>query len=475
VFAVLLFKELKAMVLSPKFAATLAVCTVLMLLSVLIGIREYRAAVKQYDAARQLNEQEMRLQTSWRNFSSKEFRPPDPMQVFVSGVSYDVGRWSEIAAESPIKLEGSVYSDDPIFALFRYFDFAFVVQFVFSLLAILFTYDSICGERESGTLKLVFSNSIPKAQYLLAKATGAVTGLVVPILLPILISLLVVMIAGVPMSVGNWLSVIGLIGISLLYLCVFIMIGLLISTTARTSNVSFLVSLVVWVVLVLIVPRAGVIVAGQFTNVPSQSEIEGQRASFAQDKMNRMFAFFTKEESARMQAGGCQNTLGAINVALDSATKANAMAVADYEAKLNADYRQRKAIQERLGLTLSRLSPSSAYQLAAQTLAGTDLGLKNRYEDAMTAYRAELADYSFGRPEAQQGGRIAIAVTEEGLKFNVAKGAELDISGMPRFDGARAALKDVAASVVVDAGLLMLSILVAFGGAFFAFLRYDVR
>ena len=185
-FSVLLTKELKAIVLSPKFAATLGVCTVLMLLSVWIGIREYHASLRQYDAAQQLNDQETRQQTSWARFESKAFRPPNPMQVFVSGVTYDVGRWSEISGSTPIKLEGSVYSDDPIFALFRYFDFAFVVQFVFSLLAILFTYDSICGERESGTLKLVFSNSVPKAQYLLAKATGAVTGLIVPILLPIL-------------------------------------------------------------------------------------------------------------------------------------------------------------------------------------------------------------------------------------------------------------------------------------------------
>jgi ABC-type transport system involved in multi-copper enzyme maturation permease subunit len=474
-FTILLFKELKAIILSPKFAATLGVCTVLMLLSILIGIREYHASAKQYEVAQQLNDQEMRQQTSWRQFSSKAFRPPNPMQVFVSGVSYDIGRWSEIASESPIKLEGSVYSDDPIFALFRYFDFAFVVQFIFSLLAILFTYDAICGERESGTLKLVFSNSVPKAQYLLAKATGTVTGLVVPILLPILLCLLVVSIAGVPLSFANWISLLGLIGMSLLYLVAFVMIGLLISALTRSSNVSFLVSLVVWVVLVLIVPRVGVIVAGQLTNVPSYSEVEGQRASFAQDKMNQMLAYLAKQTTATYEAGGCAKTEGTINVAIDSAMKANALAIADYEAKLNADYRLRKAKQERMGLTLSRLSPSSAYQLASQTLAGTDLSLKTRYEDAMTAHRADVVEYASTRPEGQSGGRIAIAATEEGLKFNVMKGAELDISGIPDFEGQRATLRNIASSLVIDSGLLALCILIAFGGAFIAFLRYDVR
>ena len=477
-FSVLLTKELKAIVLSPKFAATLGVCTVLMLLSVLIGIREYHASVRQYEAAQQLNDQEIRQQTSWARFNSKAFRPPNPMQVFVSGVTYDVGRWSEISGSAPIKLEGSIYSNDPIFAIFRYFDFAFVVQFVFSLLAILFTYDSICGERESGTLKLVFSNSVPKAQYLLAKATGAVSGLIVPILLPILLCLLLVRVSGVPLSTANWVSVVGLIAMSLLYFCAFIMVGLLISAITRSSNVSFLVSLVVWVVFVLIIPRVGVIVAGQMTQVPSYSEVEGQRAAFAQDKMNELQQFLNggAARAVARKGVGCEIQAGKdVNASIDSALKANTEAVGEYEAKLTNDYRRRKATQERLGLLLSRFSPSSAYQLAAQTLAGTDLGLKTRYEDAMVAYRTELADYASGRPDAQQGGRIAITVSDEGLKFNVAKGSELDVTGVPRFDGGRAALRNAVSSVVVDAGLLALCILIAFGGAFLAFLRYDVR
>ncbi len=477
-FSTLLIKELKAIVLSTKFAATLGVCTALLLLSVLIGIREYRASEKQHQAALQLNDLDMRQVKSWRHFDTKAFRPPDPMQVFVSGVTYDVGRWSDINKQAPIKLEGSVYSDDPIFALFRYFDFAFVVQFVFSLLAILFTYDSICGERESGTLKLVFSNAIPKAQYLLAKATGAVSGLIVPILLPILLCLLVVRLSGVPLTGANWMSIIGLIGMSLLYLCAFIMIGLLVSAITRSSNVSFMVSLVVWVLLVLIIPRTGVMVAGQLMEVPSYSEIEGQRAAFELDKTNQMIEFIQKQNSQLTVYSGqqaCPKKTDDIGAIIDSATTANAKAVAEYEAKLMSDYRRQKSAQERFGLTLSRFSPASAYQLAAQTLGGSDLSLKTRNEDAMTAYRTEVIDYAAAQKNDPLAGGIAISASDEGLQFNVKKGAELDISGVPRFDGARAVLRNASSSAVVDTGLLLLCILIAFGGAFVAFLRYDVR
>ena len=84
------------------------------------------------------------------------------MQIFASGVNNDIGRLSNISTWTEVKLRQSTYSDDSLFALFRFIDFTFIVQVVLSLFAILFTYDTINGERESGTLKLAFSNAVPR-------------------------------------------------------------------------------------------------------------------------------------------------------------------------------------------------------------------------------------------------------------------------------------------------------------------------
>ena len=142
----LIEKELKSIILSPKFVATFAVCSVLILLSVFVGIKEYRQFTKQYEAAKQLADQRMQEQTNWLGLSTIAFRTPAPMQIFVSGVNYDIGRFSTIDSHSSIKLVHSIYSDDPIFAVFRFIDFNFIVLVVLSLIAILFTYDSINGE-----------------------------------------------------------------------------------------------------------------------------------------------------------------------------------------------------------------------------------------------------------------------------------------------------------------------------------------
>ena len=41
-------------------------------------------------------------------------------------------------------------------------DFLFVVGTVFSLLALLFTFDAVAGEREAGTLRITLANGPPK-------------------------------------------------------------------------------------------------------------------------------------------------------------------------------------------------------------------------------------------------------------------------------------------------------------------------
>ena len=163
-FLTLVHKELRAIILSPKFVGTFAVCSILILLSIFTGIKEYKTMQSRYEANSDLVEQELRQSTSWGHMSSKVYRAPDPMQIFVSGLDYDIGRWAAISDEQGAKLENSAYSDDPIYAVFRFIDFAFIVQFVLTLFAILFTFNAINGEREDGTLKLVFSNAVSPFQ-----------------------------------------------------------------------------------------------------------------------------------------------------------------------------------------------------------------------------------------------------------------------------------------------------------------------
>ncbi|HUU45944.1 MAG TPA: ABC transporter permease subunit, partial [Acidobacteriota bacterium] len=203
----LIQKELKAIILSPKFVATFAACAILILLSIYTGLRDYQASVTGWESSTQLADRQVGEAFNWHRLSYQVQRQPDPMQIFVSGLNNDIGRWSDISAASVVKLRHSHYSDDPIFAVFRHIDFTFIVQVVLSLFAILFTYDAVSGEREAGTLKLVFANNVPRARYLLAKIAGTWLGLVIPLGIPVLLALLIVQFAGVPLTALHWARV----------------------------------------------------------------------------------------------------------------------------------------------------------------------------------------------------------------------------------------------------------------------------
>ena len=53
-------------------------------------------------------------------------------------------------------------------------DWGFIVGFVLSLIALLFTFDSISGERERGTLRLMLANPMPRHIVLIGKFLGGV-------------------------------------------------------------------------------------------------------------------------------------------------------------------------------------------------------------------------------------------------------------------------------------------------------------
>ena len=68
-------------------------------------------------------------------------------------------------------------SDNPFLSIFLAVDVIFVFKIVLSALAILFAYNTISGEREDGTLKLVLSNPVPRDALVLGKYLGGMLSL----------------------------------------------------------------------------------------------------------------------------------------------------------------------------------------------------------------------------------------------------------------------------------------------------------
>jgi ABC-type transport system involved in multi-copper enzyme maturation permease subunit len=471
-FWTLCLKELRSILVSPKFVLSFAIGAVLILLSVGIGIREYKGAMRQYETGVTMTEEGLRDQSSWDHVQSRAFRRPDPMQIFVSGVQDDIGRYSPIAPMQTVKLMHSAYSDDPIFALFRMCDLAFIIQVVFSLLAILFTYDAVCGEKEDGTLRLVLSHSVSRAQVLAAKGLGSWLGLVLPLSLPLALAVLLVPLSGVPMEPEHWLRLGLLLGASLLCFTFFMALGLFVSTLAHRGSHAFLGALVAWVVLVLIIPRAGMVLAVQLVPTPSAGEIDGRVAAFSKDQMNEQMQEIARQAEAA--ANNNQSTWSSPHNPMDEMRQK----VDEYAGRLREDLRGRRQVQERLALSLARISPAAAIQLAAMDLAESDVELKSRCEEAMSAYRRTFLDFLQKKQQetGSSGGMAVKFCSKEGLSFSRPReAATIDPSQLPRYTPPRRGLVRPLVASAVDFGWMGLASVLLFDGAFLRFVRYDVR
>ncbi len=485
----LIEKELKNIINSPKFFATFATCSVLILTSIGIGIKEFNNSVKQYNTATSLSEQEMMQSHSWMSLTAKAYRPPDPMQIFSAGVNNDIGRFSQVNARNDVKLQNSYYSDDPIYAVFQYIDFTFIVTVVFSLFAILFTYNSINGEKEDGTLRLVFSNSIPRSTFISAKFIGSWLGLVIPLLIPILAGLLLLVIFKVPLTSIHWVSIILLIVSAILYLTFFSAFGVFISSLTKYSSISFMILLVAWIVFVFIIPRIGVMSASQIIIVPSIAETESQKDSYSKSLWDNHFKQLSDMWAVRnlQMKGMSDNERKAFEddnsyAWLEQEDKLRSEVqknISDYSLRLNEELRNKKAMLEKLALTLSRFSPASSFQFAAMNLASTGIDQKTLYENQIQNYKNDFVAYTEKKQNESpnQAGMIRISMdSRKGVKISTGRNDNsLDLHELPKYTAAGLKFSDILKPTIIDLGLLILYSIISYAAAFFVFLKYDLR
>lgn len=474
-FLTLVEKELKYLLLSPKFTATFLACTILTLLSIQAGIMEYNNGRAQYDAATALVSQELNEAERWHQVGGRQrvFREPQPVQIFVSGVHFDIGRYSVISSWQDIKLRQSAYSIEPIFAVFRSIDFLFIVQVVLSLLTIVFSYDLISGEKENGTLRLMLSNAVPRTTYIAAKLSGAWLGLMVPLLIPLALGLLLIMLQRVPFTPDDWLNIAALAGYAALYLTAFLAVGLFVSTLTHQSNLSFLILLVFWIMTVLVIPRGGMMIASQVYEVPTATEIESQKEGFAQEQRMQFFEKISEASRERAQATAGMTEAEEAEYAednewdwmLESENMQKEMdeAIAEYNRKIEEDAANKRHEQERFGFMLSRFSPAAAFQLAGMTLGQTDIGLKQRYLNALSDYRNTFRAYI--DEKSPSNGFV--------LGGQPTPAEKPDLTDMPQFS--TPALANPIRQTLPDAVILLLFISVATVMSFVTFNRYDVR
>ena len=261
----LIQKEIMHHILSIRFVALLVMCVLLIPLTLSINYRRYSQNLIDYQ------ESVKRAQTEAKENPpnaqdpstevSKFFLKPTPLSVFANGLEEALPTYLGMTRNGVRQSSTGLAQASVAYALGN-LDFLFIVGTVFSLLALLFTFDAVAGEREAGTLRINLSNPLPRDVFLWSKLIGGYIVFVVPFLVSFLFGLLLLTWQGFPLGEFKVaLPVLGLTLISLLYIGVFFAIGVVISTYLDSAKTALIVAFTFWVFAVLIAPRGAFVVA----------------------------------------------------------------------------------------------------------------------------------------------------------------------------------------------------------------------
>ncbi len=333
-------------------------------------------------------------------------------------------------------------------------DWGFVIGFVLSLIAILFTFDSISGEREHGTLRLTLANPIPRHAVLIGKFLGALLCISIPFTLAALINLLVISTSSdVQLGTDAW-SRLGIIFfIAIIYLCLFIALGLLVSSLVQHSGASLVTLLLIWVTFVVFMPSTLASIASGFSHPMTYSEFWERRKQILNEFRNEYLS-------------GLENTQGFPNKKMQLGGEYVLKETVARET-LSHKFLDQQHTQIQQARSVTRISPVAIVQHLLEAFAGTGFERHQQFIQNAQRYAREYREFVSDMDRADPDSPHIIGIREGMSKKPISPEA------IPTFEDTLSLSRDFNVAAV-DLLLLLLYFVVLFAGAYLAFVRIEV-
>ncbi|MXY84333.1 MAG: ABC transporter permease subunit [Gemmatimonadetes bacterium] len=487
-------KELLSHLLSRQFAICTALAVLLMSTNGLVSSQNWSLKKASYQAKKAVEVQKPRdityygvlaadTQRSDRDkqgiyktqVAPRALRAPRPLELFAQGDEARLGQAVPVLLfEVPYLAEqvDPLTADNHFLALFNTYDMVYVFQLVLGLLAILMASETISSEKEAGTLRLTLTTNISRAQLLAGKLLGGVTTLAIPTALGFIILMIILLgTDGADVSLAAWWGMGVLFLLSLLYLTVLYLIGLVVSCATGRSATSLVYALFLWALLVVVLPNTIAALLNERANMNEKNDQADAHAAQVWDELEQNLQDLVRTHGQRryppielverktgrmMIDFGSKPELYMNNIA-DTPGLATFQDIFRSGELLRLQYAQRawnaqapfvETFPRRLArqnAQLQRLFPAGAYAQAASAIAGTSQEEFYGFIEQVRDYRRQLLGYLKDRDAF--GSRTY---------FNDDSGWEANLSDMPRFQEQQAtSYQRLRQSLPALAGLLL--------------------
>jgi ABC-type transport system involved in multi-copper enzyme maturation permease subunit len=526
--------------LSARFIIGFILCLFLIPFSILISIDDYREKDKLFQSDRDATEKAVKQVRVYSGLRPEIFLPPEPLSVFSRGISGQVGnRMKILLGEKPMLAAGQAATrENPFLASFFSVDFVGIAAIIFSLLGLLFSYDAFTREKELGTLRLLMSNPLGRARFLAGKVLGILSTLLPVLVFCFLLSAVLILLSkNLSLSAVDWERIALLAVVSLIYLAVFVFIGLFVSARSKTSVTSLTLCLFLWVFFAFIVPNLSGYFGESFVRVQSRDNLNRVLADLDKEMKKKVEEFanaLPEPDSSHytyldywsyvVRADGYKEMYGSTRSIFDRQRQISA-----YSEPLRIDYADKKWVSQKAYLDslirqaqvadlISMISPAGAFRIVASAICATDRNAHERTMDAARTYRETFIGYLRGkdifrsflwitaaRPESfltidaivakRTGGEFktlqaysAWAVQQKNLFERYRKLTKVKVPGeqpddyphlnvndMPVYPGSRVSLLVELELNIFPLSLLIVEGIFLFYLGYVAFIRYDVR
>jgi ABC-type transport system involved in multi-copper enzyme maturation permease subunit len=267
---------------------------------------------------------------------------------------------------------------------------------------------------------------------------------------------------------GRWLKIVILILVSLLYLSLFVFLGMFVSSRTSHSANSMAILLLVWVISVILLPSLCRIVFDITCEEPTEQELQRQ----LRESRNAIWG-----NSARYgkNAGSMSNNLSdSMNNPPARARLQNA--VMDARNQLLQEHHNKWLEQALARRNFACFSPAVIYQRVCEAIAGTGINRCNDVYRQVKRYRADLREFirsaDVEDPQSLHliGPEHNMAASWRAISHN-----PVDFDSIPKFQERTMTVRQSLKLAIWDIGLLILINLCLFAATFVSFLRYDVR
>ncbi|PCE66640.1 ABC transporter permease [Sediminicola luteus] len=374
----------------------IALLTVLLLIAVAFWIssKHYEATNRMYDSAKTSERanwdgQGEKNPHSAAHYGTYAFKPKYPLSLIDQGVDKYVGSSIFLEAHARHEAQFSEAADQTGLARFGNLSPDFILLFIMPLLIILLGYNSFTKEHEMGTITLLRSEGA--SFYKLA--LGKWLSLFFPILV---ITSLLFLGAGLVLSqlpdygVFQWSALGDLYGVYLVYYIIFTNLVLFISAKSKRSGVSLVLSLSLWILSCLALPKAASNVAGHLHPYPTRQEFA---AEVLKDKENGLDGHNPWNKKAQTLQAEVLAEYGVDSLhqlpfnfdayRMQKSEEHEAEIYYKHYDKLKEQYRKQAEVYDGLAM----VSPYLATRFLSMSLAHTDYATHWGFADAAEQYR----------------------------------------------------------------------------------------